>query len=114
MISNHDYRFDIQLERGVDAETELSKILLDDKIEVKRDAYDNGYIVIEYECRGKPSGIATTEAKYYALRMHNGTIHIVPTERIRFFINHPLAESKSGGDDNASRMKRIPIAWLLL
>ena len=38
-----------------------------DTIECKRDfkAHKTGNVYVEFECRGKPSGIATTEADYW-------------------------------------------------
>lgn len=49
-------------------EQEIAQIFSNKKIEVKTDflAQETGNIALEYESRGKPSGISTTEADFYA------------------------------------------------
>ena len=62
-------KFDIDLQYGQVREKRLADMLSNDKIEVKteRDIWKTtGNIAIEYKCKGKPSGIAVTEAKWWA------------------------------------------------
>lgn len=97
---NDDYRYDIQ-------------IIKDDKvtlIEVKSEkrASETGNICIEYSCRGKPSGITTTQAHYYYF-------YVVYNDRYRLF-KIPVIELKemirdkyyirscNGGDEMASKI----------
>lgn len=51
------------------------------KFEVKEDfiVQDTGNVALEYECRGKPSGIATTEADYYIYKLNydNGPEYVI-------------------------------------
>ena len=60
---NNDYRYDILCETTQGKET---------TIEVKEDvrAEDTGNVVIEYESRGKPSGIQTSCADFWVFRVH--------------------------------------------
>ena len=72
---NNDFRYDLML--GQIKEKQVADILENKKIEIKTDylAHKTGNIAIEYESRGKPSGIATTEADYY--------IYIIPHALIK-------------------------------
>jgi len=65
MEYNNDFKFD--LSRGKIGEEHLAKILEDKTLEVKTDSWiaRTQNIAVEYESRGKPSGIATTEADYW-------------------------------------------------
>ena len=65
MEFNNDFRYDLKIGQG--AENFLGKLLEGDNIEVKMDriAHKTGRIFVEYESRGKPSGISTTEADYW-------------------------------------------------
>ena len=65
---NNDKRFDIDLQYGQVFERKVADMLQNKKIEVKteRDMWKStGNIVVEFESRGKPSGIASTEAEYW-------------------------------------------------
>ena len=66
MKHNSDFKFDLKI--GQLKEQEIGAIFNDKKIEVKTDfmAHETGNIAIEFESRGKPSGISTTESDYYA------------------------------------------------
>lgn len=61
--------------------------------EIKTDIYpfDTGNIVVEFECRGKPSGIAVTEADYFTTYFpHLGEIWNIRTDELK-----KLIETKS-------------------
>ena len=60
-----NFRYDLEV--GQVAEHAIGEMLANEKIEIKRDmkAKETGNIFIEYESRGKPSGISTTESKFY-------------------------------------------------
>ena len=75
MKFNNDFKYDLML--GQIKEKQVADILENKKIEIKTDylAHKTGNIAIEYESRGKPSGIATTEADYY--------IYIIPHALIK-------------------------------
>ena len=64
MEYNSDFRYDLKI--GQEYETLLSEVI-ESTIEVKRDfkCYDTGNLFVEYESRGKKSGISTTQAKWW-------------------------------------------------
>jgi hypothetical protein len=87
-------------------------MLQDKKIEVKSERgmwMRTGNIAIEYECYGKPSGIAATESDYW---FHNLCIEdevfatlVFDTNSLKRIINNlDYKKSVSGGDNNAARM----------
>lgn len=67
MFFNKDFKYDLLL--GEMAEGYLGDLLSLKKIEVKMDfqTHRTGNFFIEYEYRGRPSGIETTEADYWCL-----------------------------------------------
>ena len=110
--------FAYDLEFGQIREQRLSEILLNKKIEVKTERgkwVDTGNLAIEIECRGKPSGLAATEAEYW---MHilevNGKefcsllfpVHALKT--LLKSIKNP--HIVNGGDDYAARLVLVPVA----
>jgi len=82
------------------------------KIEVKSDrlTHRTGNICIEYSCRGKPSGITTTQSGcygYFEVINDNEMIYnlyIIPTKTIKKAIkDKKYHRCINGGDDYASR-----------
>jgi len=84
---------------------------LDMGVEVKSDAQykKTGNFYVEYECNDKPSGIATTKAKYYYIYLDK--LYILKTEdlkdKCRKYLN--TKKDKKGGDNMASKGITIPI-----
>ena len=118
MILNNNNKFDIDLQYGQVREEELSDILQNEKIEVKteRDKWkETGNICIEFRCRGKPSGIAVTEAKWWVHVLANGDdtscMLMFPTEKLKEIARKYYANGKivNGGDDNLSKMVLLPL-----
>jgi hypothetical protein len=105
MEYNNDFRHDLQL--GQMAEKWLGKVLSDSTVEVKRDfmAGRTGRVFVEFESRGKPSGIATSEAEYWAFVLDGDRVFILPTDRLKDICRANWARAKkvSGGDSNTSR-----------
>ena len=114
MEYNNDFRHDLKV--GQVAEKELGDILQNATIEVK---YDQQYLrtgnfYIEYISRGKRSGIATSEADYWALIGELGQIHIIRTDLLRErlkeykkyceYYDKPASKTwqVKGGDSNTS------------
>lgn len=109
--------FDIDMEYGRRGENTLLDILETKRIEVKTDriAQVTGNIAVEYRFRGRPSGISTTEADYWAFLLYDmTTIIMVPTEKLKAIARdrYKKDEITLGGDDNASEMILIPIEEL--
>lgn len=84
---------------------------LDMGVEVKSDAQykKTGNFYVEYECNGKPSGIAATKAKQYYIYLDK--LYILKTEdlkdKCRKYLN--TKRDKKGGDNMASKGIIIPI-----
>ena len=87
---------------------------LDMGVEVKSDAQykKTGNFYVEYECNGKPSGIAATKAKQYYIYLDK--LYILKTEELkdkcRKYLN--TKRDKKGGDNMASKGIIIPIQEL--
>ena len=118
MILNNNNKFDIDLQYGQVREEKLSDILQNEKIEVKteRDKWkETGNICIEFRCRGKPSGIAVTEAKWWVHVLADGDdtscMLMFPTEKLKEIARKYYANGKivNGGDDNLSKMVLLPL-----
>lgn len=76
--------------------------------ECKADAMTSstGNVCIEYEWRGNPSGITTSEAKYYAV-LANGLWHIAFTDVVRYYMeDYPVTTC---GDSRMGRAYLIPL-----
>lgn len=76
--------------------------------EIKTDDYkkDTGNMAIEFECRGKQSGIKVTEANYYAYCYKKlNELWIVNTTMLRQFIDKTKPHESVGGGDAGSNTK---------
>ena len=82
MKFNSDFKYDLEV--GQVEEKRLAQLLSGATIEVKRDflAHKTGNVFVEYESRGRPSGISTTQAQYWAFMLEGDTIVIIRTERL--------------------------------
>lgn len=84
---------------------------LDMGVEVKSDAQykKTSNFYVEYECNGKPSGIAATKAKQYYIYLDK--LYILKTDdlkdKCRKYLN--TKRDKKGGDNMASKGIIIPI-----
>jgi hypothetical protein len=120
MLMNNDKRFDLDLAYGQVFEQKVAEILGQSKIEVKteKDKWKTtGNIVIEYESRGKPSGIITTEADYW---LHNCAIGdnivfslLLKVSTLRQHIAKQNPRSVRGGDDMTSKLYLIKLTDLV-
>ena len=116
--------FDIDLEFGKMGEEFTQKVFEgNSKVEVKteRDIWKKtGNIAIEIRCKGKPSGISTTESSVWIhLLSEKGVIKggfLFKVDLLRGKIKKLHSEGKlkivMGGDDNASQMALLPIKEL--
>lgn len=125
----HRSKFDLDLQFGQEGEKWLTWLGTDQaKVEVKteRDSWAiTGNVVFEYECRGRKSGIAVTEADYWAhiLRLGDNVhaLYLWPTDDLKTFLRKCIATQgyagsrlTTGGDDNASKVILVPIQSLWL
>ena len=120
MLMNNDKRFDIDLEYGKVFEQKVADMLQNRKIEVKTEREkwkSTGNIVIEFESRGRPSGIATTEADYWFHNLALGDDIVMtlvfPTKILRNYIVQTMPKAVRGGDNNTSRLYLINLSNLV-
>jgi hypothetical protein len=117
-------KFDIQLGAARNDEDRLAAVLQNSKIELKTESFQweqTGNIFIEYKSRGKPSGIAATQADYWCheLVRGNGTVFylLMQTERLKQICRRKLntpADKQFSGDDLAQRGIVLRISDLLI
>lgn len=91
---NDDYRFDLRV---------YTSELKSYTIELKTDmTYERtGNIGVESACRGKPSGINTTEADYWVFALKED-FFLIPTPTLKRLINNDLFDSIARGGDPGS------------
>ena len=115
-----DNRFDKDLAWGEIYEGTLRDVLRSKggliEVKTERDIWKNtGNIWIEFESRGKKSGISTTKANWWVhwLTVDDKVIggHIFPIEYIKSKARHyyKLGKVVPGGDDNTSKGILVPI-----
>ena len=112
----YEPKFDIDLEFGEEGERLIESVIKSGKIECKRDRLTGktGNLAIEYMYRGKPSGISTTEADWWAFLIE-GSILMVETERLKDIAREYLKDGHvvDGGDDMASKIILVPVTEFL-
>lgn len=84
------------------------------KIEVKEDftCEKTGNIGLEYECRGRPSGIAVTHASMYIYKVHRPDgkkgLYAVPVDVLKGMVdNKQYHRIVSGGDPGSNSMNYL-------
>jgi len=80
--------------------------------EIKTDTYarDTGNMVIEFECRGKASGINATQADYFTYFFpHLGEIWNIRCDRLRWLINEtrPHIFENAGDQGSGTKLYRL-------
>jgi hypothetical protein len=113
-----DFKYDLQV--GLLGEKMLAEILNEKKIEVKRDAwaFRSGNIAIEFESRGKPSGIAKTIADYWAFILSGEYkdcfILIIEINKLKEISRayYKKGSIKQMGDNNTSKSVLVPLKEL--
>lgn len=118
MEHNSDFKYD--LKAGNLGEGLVAALLSFCKIEVKTDSWvdKSGNIAVEFESRGKPSGIAHSEADWWAFVLdgeHKKEIIIfIEAERLKKIARHYYQKGnvKEMGDSNTSKAVLIPLSEL--
>ncbi len=115
MEYNNNFKYDLAI--GQAEEIWLGDLLKGAKLEVKRDfkSTKTGNIYVEYECRGKPSGVSTTEADYWAFILNGERVIIVPTDFLKDLCRYYYEQGKTakGGDGNFSMGVLLPTSKLV-
>jgi hypothetical protein len=110
MNYNNDFKHDLEV--GQVYEKELGN-LLQKKVEVKRDfrCLETKNVFVEYESRGKPSGIATSEADYYCFWFSDVHCVIIKTHKLKEHCRKWIGTNRDvlGGDNNTSKGILLPI-----
>lgn len=118
MSNQYPKGWDIDLEYGLRGESMVQSVLQNKtKIEVKTDrmAHTTGNIAVEYQYRGYPSGISTTESDMWAFVLYKADLIIfVSTKQLKEIARKYYKQGRitKGGDDNESHMVLIPIEEL--
>ena len=113
----HNNNFEYDLEFGQEGEDIIADMFENKKIEVKRDNWvgRTGNIAIEYKSRGKPSGIATTQADYWIIMFskeyEDKFMFIIEIQRLKEVTKKYFNKGsiKKMGDSNTSSAVLIPI-----
>jgi hypothetical protein len=115
MNFNNDFRYDLEV--GKEGERIVDSLFKDKLVEVKRDSWvsRSGNIAIEYESRGKPSGIATTKADYWIIifsgEYQDKVMWVFETQLLKKVSREYFKKGnvKAMGDNNTSMSVLIPI-----
>ena len=114
MNFNNDFKYDLKV--GQIKEKEVHEMLSNKTIEVKHDlqAIRTQNVYIEYESRGKNSGLSNTQAQYYCLAFGNG-LHFIKTQHLKELCREYYKTDRDikGGDNNTSKGILLPIKDLL-
>jgi len=118
MKYNSDFKYDLKF--GQMGEQTVAEIVTGDTSEVKseRDLWvSTGNHFVETQSRGKPSGICTTQAKYWTVNFYksgkfcfNLTLEVKDLKNI--VLKHKHNKVK-GGDNDTSRGVLVPIKELM-
>lgn len=113
MEHNNDFKYDLKL--GQKGENLFAKIIQSkgNTIEVKTDfrALETGNLFVEYESRGKPSGIAKSEAIWYTFVLSNNILITISTKKLKGICReyHKTIRDVIGGDSNTSKGILLPV-----
>jgi len=110
MNYNNDFKYDLKV--GQTKEEELGVIFSSKTIEVKYDlqALQTGNVFVEYESRGKKSGLSTSLSDYYCF-CFGETFHLIKTFELKNRCREFLRTKRDikGGDNNTSKGILLPI-----
>lgn len=113
--------WDVDLKHGQEGENALLAVV-NGKVEVKRDrvAWASRRVAVEYAYKGKPSGIAVTEAKWWAFVIDDldGSIEsilMVPIARLKAAAreNYRQGNTLLCGDNDSSAVVMVPLSELI-
>ena len=115
MNFNNDFKYDLEI--GKEGERIVDSLFKDKLIVVKRDSWvgRSGNIAIEYESRGKPSGIATTQADFWIIifskEYQDKVMYVFETQMLKKVSREYFRQGsiKAMGDNNTSMAVLIPI-----
>lgn len=102
-FSDFDFRNDLAF--GQWKETELRNALENKTFECKADRKqrETGNVFIEYQQRGRPSGIAITKADFYAIEFADDCWILIPTPRLKEITRQVMRERRAMGKQMGTR-----------
>jgi len=122
IVFNRDAKFDMQLSASLIAERRLADIFTAakfEKIELKTETWQwrrTGNIAVEYRQRGKPSGIAITQADYWVHELcedDGATVgyFMIPVERLKRLAReaYRAGHHRTGGDADEYEMVLLSV-----
>ena len=120
-----NYDFDIDFPYGTAAESFLKELLGTGRtIEVKREmkVSTTGNIAVEFECRGRPSGIAKTKAHWWAYVLEgdkygHDIVIMIRTARLKQLARELYRQGRwvSGGDKGSNtKMVLVSLSELVM
>jgi len=112
----NDFKRDLRL--GQETEKQYAELFNGRDIEIKDDSKHSartGNVFIEYESRNKPSGIATTQADYWAIKTSEHSFITISTKKLKEIARSYIGTDRDilGGDNNTSKGVLIPRCELL-
>tara|TARA_R100000234_G_scaffold40071_1_gene24004 strand:+ start:330 stop:740 length:411 start_codon:yes stop_codon:yes gene_type:complete len=119
-LKTHDFsitKFDKDFKYGKKHEKLVMKSRLDYELKTDRLAYKTGNVYVEYESRGKESGIITSKSNLWIFKIvdkkdkHLFSIEI-PLDRLRKMVYNKYLTTL-GGDYKTSKGYLVPIADLV-
>ena len=96
------------VKRGYDSEWDIKMTYNNQPatFEIKTDFYNNQYMVIEYECNSKPSGISISKAKFWCFIFpQEWKMWMIRTRKLKILSQY--GEEIAGGDYGLSKMYRF-------
>lgn len=115
MIHSNDFKYDLKV--GQQFENELEDVLNNKKLEVKTDfrALETGNIFVEYQSRGKPSGLQTSQSDYYVFILSKDYFIFISTDVLKGVLREVYNERGyvMGGDSNTSHGVLVPVKRLI-
>ncbi len=109
--------FDIDLRNGVAWENAFVHAFLQARVEHKYDKLcrKTGNVFVEFEQKGRPSGIAVTTADYWATCFYDFCWIVLPAERMKQIARHFAKTNRTtiGGDFNNYKGVLVPVTELV-
>ena len=84
--------------------------------EIDWDKGGSGNMAIEYKCRGKPSGIAVTKAKYfvyYLVNVSDKQIWLIETEKLQDLLLSEKFPSKTVGEKHYDSDEKVAKCYMI-
>jgi len=108
--------FDRDLKHGEASESDFVRAITRAHVENKDDGWTpvTGNVAIEYAQRGRPSGIITTTADYWAVEVQDDVWIVIRTSLLRQAVAQAVAQgfTKLVGDRNQYQNALVPVEWL--